>query len=194
MTYAAHDVKIASLSDDQVVFLCAPPHRTCDPYEYFAPREWFLYAEPLIVGKMVTLLYDASTSNTFRLSIRPWGNVANPLVPRDAGVWRGVDLLKTNHVALTDTPPDPNCTVQDTLKQRGVRYGDFATGSALAVNLKRMIRAHANHAVLHAGHQQALDIIMDKVSRIINGDPMYADNWHDIAGYATLGEQLCTKD
>lgn len=84
--------------------------------------------------------------------------------------------------------------ITDTLKQRGARYGDFATGSALAVNLKRMLRAHANHARLHAGHQQALDIIMDKVSRIINGDPLYADNWHDIAGYATLGEQLCTKD
>jgi hypothetical protein len=29
-------------------------------------------------------------------------------------------------------------------------------------------------------------MIMHKVARILNGDPNYADNWIDIAGYATL--------
>lgn len=28
-----------------------------------------------------------------------------------------------------------------------------------------------------------------KQARILNGDPNYADSWHDIAGYATLVEQ-----
>jgi len=83
--------------------------------------------------------------------------------------------------------------VQNTLKQRGERYGDFELGSILASGLKRCLRNHPSHAALAAGHQQALDIIMDKVSRIINGDPLYADNWHDIAGYATLGEELCER-
>lgn len=29
-------------------------------------------------------------------------------------------------------------------------------------------------------------MILHKVSRIINGDPSYADSWRDIAGYAQL--------
>ena len=36
---------------------------------------------------------------------------------------------------------------------------------------------------------QALDLIATKLARIITGDPDYSDNWHDIAGYATLVEQ-----
>ena len=29
-------------------------------------------------------------------------------------------------------------------------------------------------------------MISHKIARIMNGDPNYADNWIDIAGYATL--------
>ena len=32
-------------------------------------------------------------------------------------------------------------------------------------------------------------MITNKMARIVNGDPNYIDNWHDIAGYATLVEQ-----
>lgn len=95
--------------------------------------------------------------------------------------------------AMHDIPPQDNL-VEATLAERGERYGDFAEGSELACNLKDTLRLHRCHGDLLFGQRQALDIIMDKVSRIINGDPMYADNWHDIAGYATLGEQLCKKD
>ena len=33
---------------------------------------------------------------------------------------------------------------------------------------------------------EAIDMIFSKLARILNGDPNYADNWIDIAGYATL--------
>lgn len=33
---------------------------------------------------------------------------------------------------------------------------------------------------------EALDIITQKIGRIINGDANYADSWQDIAGYAQL--------
>ncbi len=32
-----------------------------------------------------------------------------------------------------------------------------------------------------------------KISRIVTGDPEHPDNWHDIAGYATLAERECRK-
>ena len=38
-------------------------------------------------------------------------------------------------------------------------------------------------------HRMAMYMIASKMARIVNGDPNYIDNWHDIAGYATLVEQ-----
>ena len=40
---------------------------------------------------------------------------------------------------------------------------------------------------------QALEVIADKIARILNGDPNYADNWHDIQGYAKLVEDRLPK-
>lgn len=39
---------------------------------------------------------------------------------------------------------------------------------------------------LQPDQQEALDMICHKIGRILNGDPDYADSWHDIAGYAQL--------
>ena len=33
---------------------------------------------------------------------------------------------------------------------------------------------------------EALDMIMTKIARVINGDANHVDTWNDIAGYATL--------
>ena len=34
--------------------------------------------------------------------------------------------------------------------------------------------------------REAMEMICQKMARIMNGDPNYSDSWHDIAGYATL--------
>jgi hypothetical protein len=52
--------------------------------------------------------------------------------------------------------------------------------------MKELLRASGNWLELEPDQKQALDTILDKISRIINGDPDYTDNWRDIAGYATL--------
>jgi hypothetical protein len=37
------------------------------------------------------------------------------------------------------------------------------------------------------GHmQEAAEMIVHKLARIVNGNPFYMDSWVDIAGYATL--------
>ena len=41
--------------------------------------------------------------------------------------------------------------------------------------------------------RQALTVIADKIARILSGDPNYADNWHDIQGYAKLVEDRLPK-
>ena len=80
-----------------------------------------------------------------------------------------------------------------TLAERKYRYGDFSTHAELAMGLKFAMRSHPRWENLRAIQMQALDIIMDKVGRIINGDPDYVDNWHDIQGYAKLVEDRLPK-
>jgi hypothetical protein len=46
--------------------------------------------------------------------------------------------------------------------------------------------AKARNKELDSDQLEALDMIAHKIARILNGDPNYADNWIDIAGYATL--------
>lgn len=39
-----------------------------------------------------------------------------------------------------------------------------------------------------ATQMEALDLMATKQSRIVSGDPTFADHWDDIAGYARLGK------
>lgn len=78
--------------------------------------------------------------------------------------------------------------LEETLKVRKNTYGDFTEQAELTFALKDTMHSVDGWARLFAYQKQALDIIMDKVSRILSGDPNYADNWHDIQGYAKLVE------
>lgn len=41
---------------------------------------------------------------------------------------------------------------------------------------------------LAACHQESIDMILTKISRIVSGNPSEPDHWDDIAGYAFLGK------
>lgn len=45
-----------------------------------------------------------------------------------------------------------------------------------------------NWESLSSDKKEALEMIAHKIARILNGDPNYADSWHDIVGYAKLVE------
>ena len=75
------------------------------------------------------------------------------------------------------------------LKQRGARYGKFCDQAKTAQALKDAMREHHGWNKLHADQSEALDMICHKIARVLNGDPNYANNWIDIAGYATLVSQ-----
>lgn len=77
--------------------------------------------------------------------------------------------------------------INHTLAQRGAIYGDFARQSYLSEQLKNIMHLPVSwRTSLSPDQREALDMIAVKIARILNGDPNYADNWHDIAGYATL--------
>lgn len=73
-----------------------------------------------------------------------------------------------------------------TLNERGLRYGLFETQAGIAQELKMVMRVAPKWKVLADDQKEALEQITSKISRILNGDPDYHDNWHDIAGYAAL--------
>lgn len=82
-------------------------------------------------------------------------------------------------------------TVEDTLQERGTRYGDFTDHARIVQSLKGVLYTGPSWAKCSLDKRQAMEVICDKLARIVNGDPEYKDNWHDIQGYAKLAEDRC---
>lgn len=76
--------------------------------------------------------------------------------------------------------------IEKTLKERGDRYGSFIDHAKIAQALQDTMRGSEGWGALAADQKQALTVIADKIARMLNGQPNYRDNWHDIVGYAKL--------
>ena len=78
--------------------------------------------------------------------------------------------------------------VTETLDTRGNRYGEYSKVSGTAQFLKGLLRAGDSWNEMEPYMQESLDLICNKLARIVNGDPFYDDSWHDVGGYAKLVE------
>lgn len=76
--------------------------------------------------------------------------------------------------------------IDETLSERGNRYGEFAEHARITQNLKRAMTDSPKWGVLTDDMREALEMVQHKIGRILNGDPAYHDSWHDIVGYAKL--------
>lgn len=72
------------------------------------------------------------------------------------------------------------------LAERGAKYGAFRDQAVIAQNLQNVMRGTAGWERLAADQKEALTMVANKISRILNGDPDHADSWADIAGYTKL--------
>lgn len=79
-----------------------------------------------------------------------------------------------------------SASTKKVLDERGMQYGDFEGVAFLTQNLKAMMHAHPKWERLGVKHKEALEMIVHKIGRIINGDPDHKDSWVDVAGYAEL--------
>ena len=77
-------------------------------------------------------------------------------------------------------------TTDDILAERGRRYGDFDKHADIAQSLKKAMASTPGWQRLAPDQREALEMNAHKIGRVLNGDPNYADNWEDIAGYAKL--------
>jgi hypothetical protein len=78
--------------------------------------------------------------------------------------------------------------IDKTLAERGKRYGYFCNHAKISQSLKNAMHGDPGWCELDASQKEALEMIQHKIARILSGDPNYADNWHDIQGYAKLVE------
>lgn len=85
--------------------------------------------------------------------------------------------------------PVLTCDVNSTVEERGKNYGAFKDGADIMQQLKSVMRSTPNWENLTPSQREALEMIQHKIGRILNGDPNYTDNWHDIQGYAHLIEE-----
>lgn len=80
----------------------------------------------------------------------------------------------------------PNIT--NTLKERASKYGAFPEHARITQSIKTAMIDSPNWSQLSPDKREALEMIAHKIGRILNGDPTYNDNWHDICGYSKLVE------
>ncbi len=85
-------------------------------------------------------------------------------------------------------------SIQETLKARGTKYGPFEEHGRIEQNLKAALKDCQNWSSMRSDAKSALEMIVHKIARILNGDPDYDDNWHDIGGYALLVEQRIANE
>jgi hypothetical protein len=74
--------------------------------------------------------------------------------------------------------------IDATLAQRGQQYKDnWVSYVAL-----KQAAADCQTSKLSDKQQYCIDMMLMKISRILQGNPNKADTWHDIEGYAKLGK------
>jgi len=77
-------------------------------------------------------------------------------------------------------------SIEQTLAERGNRYGEFKEHARITQNLKECLIDSPNWAHMRCDQKEALEMVMHKVGRILNGDPNFRDSWHDCNGYIKL--------
>lgn len=80
-------------------------------------------------------------------------------------------------------------TVEDTLKDRNPTHGGYSQQAEVHDALLKVMEPFIGK--LRPSHRQALNLIAMKISRILVGNENHTDHWHDIGGYAKLGEERC---
>jgi hypothetical protein len=108
-------------------------------------------------------------------------------VPLDEYVKEG---LKLGVFKYDDEKPKEadKTDVDQVLDSRAKDYGKFIEGAEIMQLLKRLVHNYieARGTPLAFDQREAIDMIIHKLGRIINGNPDKVDHWVDIAGYATL--------
>lgn len=84
-------------------------------------------------------------------------------------------------------------TTEKLLTTRSSSHGHFADNANMTKNVMDIVEQAPNWGAADATIKVAVFMIVHKLSRAMCGDPLFADHWQDIQGYAKLVEGTCTK-
>ena len=84
--------------------------------------------------------------------------------------------------------------VNSTLSAREQTHGSFIDNGEVMQELKKTCRSGARYHRLSNPQKEAVDMICHKLGRIVCGNSNFTDHWHDIAGYATLVENILNSE
>lgn len=102
------------------------------------------------------------------------------------------DITLSDYIASIGADNGGKAPTDETIKARGLRYGHFRENAEVANAMKDVVRdaVRIRRLDFEAYQLEGIDAILNKISRIVCGDPNYVDSWHDIAGYALLVEKI----
>lgn len=83
--------------------------------------------------------------------------------------------------------------IEETLKTRGNVHGNFVTSAVFKDRVRSLISLTPNYDCMGPACRQAMFMIVEKMGRILYGNPVFADHWHDISGYAKLVDDAITN-
>jgi len=76
--------------------------------------------------------------------------------------------------------------INETLSTREGQYGQYRVVSDISQNIKSIMKDSPNYKSMPTYMRESLDMIANKIARILNGNYYLNDSWHDIGGYAAL--------
>ncbi|MGH8336450.1 MAG: DUF6378 domain-containing protein [Gammaproteobacteria bacterium] len=101
-------------------------------------------------------------------------------------------ILKTSDNEIPEhlrAQPEPPPGIEAMLSVRQSSYGEFADHARISQGLKGAMHDAHNWGLLANDMREALDMMANKIARILNGDPSHVDSWTDIIGYSRLIEK-----
>lgn len=104
-----------------------------------------------------------------------------------SGIANGTLQYDDERVPVSDDV-QTEAEVDEILNARAKNYGKFIEGAEIMQMTKRLVHNYIEQrgTAMAFDQLEAIDMIIHKLGRIINGNPDHLDNWVDIAGYATL--------
>jgi len=112
---------------------------------------------------------------------------------------QGREKFRQNPLPMADKEigemTDNTVHTNQTLNERGANYGSFEGHAKVTQGLKRVMEDSARWDDLSVSQKEALEMVVHKIGRILNGNPNYVDSWRDIVGYTQLVvDQLVTTE
>lgn len=116
---------------------------------------------------------------------KPYAYKLRSAAAQEDNAWSAVHDPESNTIVATHSGPTK---VDIILDQRATQYGKFIEGAEVMQTLKQVVRSSLQKrgTALAFDQLEAIDMIIHKLGRVINGNPDNVDSWRDIAGYATL--------